>query len=79
MAFQRYLLGAAQRPAAFKPTVSSALSRVRQPVQQRLASTESKTLKFPDNEFNRERAAVKQHAADTSGKLRLSSSAATGC
>jgi hypothetical protein len=45
---------------------------VRSAIQRRFASTEGKTLKdLPDNAFNRERAAVKAHAAATSGKCYL--------
>jgi hypothetical protein len=40
---------------------------VRSAVQRRFNSTETKPSWLADNEFNRERAAVKEHAAGTSG------------
>jgi len=40
---------------------------VRSAVQRRFNSTETKPSWLVDNEFNRERAAVKEHAAGTSG------------
>lgn len=43
---------------------------VRSVAQRRFAATDSKTMlkELPDNAFNRERAAVKEHAAATSGE-----------
>jgi cytochrome c oxidase subunit 6a len=41
---------------------------VRSTVQRRANSTEAKPSWIVDNEFNRERAAVKHHAASTSGQ-----------
>ena len=40
---------------------------VRQTVQRRFASSETQPSWIVDNEFNRERSAVKHHAASTSG------------
>ncbi|PGG98883.1 hypothetical protein AJ79_08759 [Helicocarpus griseus UAMH5409] len=47
-------------------------------LQRRFASTEEKTPTFPDNAFNRERAAVKAHAAATSDLWRKLSIYAVG-
>lgn len=47
---------------------------VRQTVQRRFNSAEAKPEWIVDNEFNRERAAVKHHAASTSGPFLLQSS-----
>jgi cytochrome c oxidase subunit 6a len=41
---------------------------VRSTVQRRFNSAEAKPSWIADNEFNRERAAVKHHAASTSGQ-----------
>ncbi|KAK2800854.1 hypothetical protein FQN50_007995 [Emmonsiellopsis sp. PD_5] len=61
---QRSALRLAQR--AGRPLRSSP---IRSTVQRRFASTEEQKLPtFPDNAFNRERAAVKAHAAATSGE-----------
>ena len=50
---------------------SSALPVFRNAAARRFNSSAAKGLEGPaDNAFNRERAAVKQHAADTSGKWR---------
>lgn len=57
---QRILLRAAQRPAL-------RAAPVRQAAPRRFNSSESKFPFATDNEFNRERAAVKHHAAATSG------------
>jgi cytochrome c oxidase subunit 6a len=58
---QRTILRASQRYAG-------QLRTVRTNFQRRLASTEQSTLHgAEDNAFNRERLAVKQHAAETSG------------
>lgn len=43
-------------------------SPVRSALQKRLNSTESQLPELPNNKFNAERAAVKEHAAGTSGK-----------
>jgi len=43
-------------------------SAARSAVQRRFNSTEPKLPWMADNEFNRERAAVKAHAASTSGE-----------
>jgi hypothetical protein len=58
---QRTILRATQR---FAPQIRS----VRQPLQRRLNSTQEVV---EDNAFNRERAAVKKHASETSGKSHL--------
>ena len=48
-----------------------ATQQLRTTVQRRFNSTESKFPWAVDNEFNRERAAVKHHAAATSGAYSL--------
>ena len=48
-----------------------AAQQLRTTVQRRFNSTESKFPWAVDNEFNRERAAVKHHAAATSGVYNL--------
>lgn len=44
---------------------------VRSTIQRRANSTEANPSWIVDNEFNRERAAVKHHAASTSGQLHI--------
>jgi cytochrome c oxidase subunit 6a len=58
MLSQRAVLGAARR----LPT------QIRQPVQRRWASSAEQFTGAQDNAFNRERAAVKAHAAESAGE-----------
>ncbi|GAB1196037.1 hypothetical protein APSETT444_005303 [Aspergillus pseudonomiae] len=59
---QRNILRLAQRSAQQQRSAP-----VRSAIQRRFNSTDSKLPWMVDNEFNRERAAVKHHAASTSG------------
>lgn len=65
MLSQRSVLRLSQRAAQ-----QLRASPARNAVQRRFNSSEPKLPWVVDNEFNRERAAVKEHAAATSGELR---------
>ena len=78
MSFQRLGLRMAQQSMLRSPTTTAAIRSRMSLFQRRFASHDSQKLTGPaDNAFNRERMAVKQHAAETSGKLQLCAKALT--